>query len=93
MRTREKLVKTWGMKMLAKRPKVAASIFIPHVFTSFSLVRIGSALQGVPRAMTRPPLDPPRDPKGPPGRRFSGGDDFCFERHLRGQNARFNNDT
>ena len=40
MRTREKLVKRWGMKMLAATFCRLASIFIPHLFTSFSLVRI-----------------------------------------------------
>ena len=31
---------------------------------AFSSFRIGSALQGVPWALPRPPLDPPRDPEG-----------------------------
>ena len=47
MRGREKLGKGTHRKMRAKRPKVAARIFLCVPFPSFSLPRIGSALLGV----------------------------------------------
>ena len=55
--------------MRAKRPKVAARIFLLHPFLSFSRERIGSALQGVPLALPSPPwpsegLEPAERPLG-----------------------------
>ena len=56
------------IKIPANRPKGDAGIFMCVPLSPFLTLSIGSALQGVPWALLRPPLDPPRDPEGPPGR-------------------------
>ena len=69
--------------MRAKRPKVAARIFLLHPFLSFSRERIGSALQGV----LQPPLilrGTPRDPRGGglvPATIFVSDDIFVVKMH------------
>ena len=39
-------------------------IFMCVPLRAFLSFRIGSALQGIPWALHRPPLDPPKDPRG-----------------------------
>ena len=92
MRGREKLGKRWDRKMRAKRPKVAARIFLSHLFLSFSLPRIGSALQGVPWAPPRPPLtlrETPRAFLDPRGVFSSRGINFRVGNFVGVKNVRF----
>ena len=67
MRNEENALRGTHIKIPANRPKGDAGIFMCVPLSPFLTLSIGSALQGVPWALLRPPLTlrgTPRDPQG-----------------------------